>query len=245
MNLIILTYHYFHTDAPYGIPEHDFCYSVSAERFRRDCAAMAESGYEIIRPNMLFEKLGDNLETRGILVSIDDGHDSVANVACEILAHYNISPILSIVPGLVGSRHYLPWSSLRELSEQGFAVESHSMNHRNLTRLGDAELITDLESARKAIEDNVGTPVSLLTVPMGRINRKVVRAARTAGYRGIMTSFTGVNRRLEDAWSLKRFQVKSDAPGDNLDRHFNPLSQPRLIGGLKNLARRVLIGLGR
>ena len=245
MNLIILTYHYFHTDAPAGIPEHDFRYSISADRFRHDCAGMAESGYEIVQPHLALEKLQSNSEKRGILVSIDDGHDSVATVALEILMQYNISPILNVVPGLVGSRHFLPWSSLRNLAVQGFAIESHSMSHRNLTRLGDVELVQDLESARKTIEDNVGTPVSLVTVPMGHINHRVVRAARIAGYRGIMTSFTGVNRGSEDVWNLKRFQVKSDTPVGNLGQYFNPFSRARLIGGVKNLARRALIGLGR
>ena len=245
MNLFIITYHYFHTDAPEGIPEHDFRYSVSADRFWHDCAAVADSGYEIIRPQQMFEKLKELSGRRGVLVTIDDGHVSVESIALEILSQYKIKPILSVLPSLVGSPNYLSWSSLRRLASLGFAVESHSMSHRYLTRLGDLELTRDLESARMTIEDNVGLPVSFLTVPMGRINHRVVRAAREAGYMGIMTSFAGVNSGLKDRWNLKRFQVKSDTHLGNLGRYFDPFSRVRLIGGIKNLTRRVLIGLGR
>lgn len=245
MRLVIFTYHYFHAETPYGIPRHDFRYSLSADRFREHCEALARSGYEIIRPDRILEKLEDTTDQRGLAVTIDDGHDSVERIAFDILMQSGIAAVVNVVPGRVGQQHYLTWSSLRNLATHGFSIESHSMYHRNLTHLGRHELASDVESARKTIEDNVGTPVTFLTAPMGRVNSRVVRAARDAGYRGVMTSFTGENRGPGDAWNLKRFQVKSDSRPERLDRYFSPGSRVRLAGGTKNLMRRFFIGLGR
>jgi len=244
MSLLILTYHYFHDDHPVGIPEHDYSYSVSSSRLRQDCKTMAGFGYEIIEPRSMFDILESESDKRRILITIDDGHQSIEDIAAEIMLEHDIRPLINIIVGRVGTDHYLSWSSIRNLAARGFGIASHSVRHANLTRLSDRELDDDLYSSRKEIEDRVGVAVNLLAVPMGRINRKVVIAARKAGYRGIMTSFTGINLGHGDVFGLRRFQVKAGTDLGRLDGYYDRFSRERIIGAVKNLVRRLMIGMG-
>jgi peptidoglycan/xylan/chitin deacetylase (PgdA/CDA1 family) len=240
MNLLVLTYHYFHYDTPYGIKREDFPFSVAQDKFENHCRALVSSGFRIIDP----QELIDTTELNGgpdrqILVTIDDGHSSVEDIALNTLFKYQIKPVLNVIPGFVGYRNYLSWSTLRSLSNRGFSIQSHSMEHRNMMHLSHKQLKTDMEISKKTIEDNIGTCVKMFAVPMGQLNKSVVKIALEVGFSIIMTSFAGINTSSDDLKSLKRFQVKSHVDSLHLDRYFIRLSGVRLEGEAKNLIKRI------
>lgn len=238
MNLLVLTYHYFDRGRPYGIKDEDRSYSVTAETLEAHCRQLAEAPHQIIDPTQL-ETLAQEPDGRArqILITIDDGHQSVGDIALEPLLKYGLRAIVNVVVDSVGREHYLSWSSLRDLAAKGFSIQSHSMRHRFLTRLSPPELRSDLETSRKTIEDNVGLPVTMLAVPMGRINRTVIDAATAAGYTVIMTSYTGINTTAGDMRALHRFQVKRAIWILPLEQYYRPLSLIRVTGAAKNAAK--------
>jgi peptidoglycan/xylan/chitin deacetylase (PgdA/CDA1 family) len=125
------------------------------------------------------------------------------------------------------------------LAAKGFSIQSHSMQHRFLTRLSPPELRSDLETSRKTIEDNVGLPVTMLAVPMGRINPSVIDAATAAGYTVIMTSHTGINATAGDLRALHRFQIKRTMTTLPLGGYFSSLSPVRIRGAATDLAKKI------
>ena len=188
---------------------------------------------------------------RQILVTIDDGHQSVLD-AEEIFVKYAVSPVLNVIPSLVGQEHHLDWATLRHLATRGFSIQSHSMSHHDLTRLSDLELSAELEQSnffmpmdiselqsKKIIEDNIGMPVTMVAAPMGRIDGRVVQAALKAGYQVIMTSFTGINTDIDDLKYLRRFQVKRTRGRRGWDDYFRSISGVRMIGAAKNTAKKI------
>lgn len=239
MNLLVLTYHYFHREKPSGIIKEDFPFSVRLDDFERHCSELSSSGYRILDPEKITDPDQYREESnRQVLMTIDDGHQSV-DEGVEILLKYKLRPVLNVIPGMVGNDNYMTWSSLRDLAIKGFSIQSHSMNHRDLTRLSPRELTIDLEKSKKMIEDNIGLPVIMLAAPMGRINRRVAGTAHELGFRVIMTSFTGINRNRDDLKYLKRFQIKRNRHSLQLDRYFAALSGVRISGAAKNLAKKI------
>jgi peptidoglycan/xylan/chitin deacetylase (PgdA/CDA1 family) len=243
MNLLVLTYHYFDRGEPTGIKPEDREFSMPAGRFAEHCRQLRDSGYRVVAPESLThvaEEASD--ESRQVLVTIDDGHTSVAEIAAEILIEHRIKAVLSVITDRVGQTHYMDWGSLRHLAAAGFSIQSHTKSHRNLTRLGPDELAAELGESRKIIEDNIGLPVTTLTIPMGRLDRTVLAAAQRAGYLVTMTSFTGINRSADDLASLRRFQVKRSRATLPLDDYFRAGSMIRLVGAAKDMVRRVRDG---
>ena len=50
MNLLVLTYHYFHRDKPAGIKTEDFQFSVRLDDFAGQASEIATSGYAMVDP---------------------------------------------------------------------------------------------------------------------------------------------------------------------------------------------------
>jgi peptidoglycan/xylan/chitin deacetylase (PgdA/CDA1 family) len=240
MSLLILTYHYFHSGQPTGVPDHDFDYALHTNVLLRQLKHMQESAVAPISPEYPFFFNDRSPERKEVLVTIDDGHVSVEEEALEIFLKAGIKPLLAVSSGRVGQENFMTWSTLRGLASYGFAIQSHGKTHSDLTELDSTALNDELGDSKKAIEDNIGLAVHVLAVPMGRINRRVADAARGAGYKAILTSYTGINHHEPDRYLLRRFQVKAKTRLDPLAKYFNPLSGVRLAGGLKNIARRFL-----
>ena len=239
MNLLVLTYHYFHKDSPWGIKRGDESFSVDLESLDYHCRAMAQSGIRLITPSAIADRAqyrGD--PDRQIIVTIDDGHRSMMD-AEEIFIKHAVSPILNVIPSLVGQENYLDWAHLRHLATRGFSIQSHSVSHHDLTRLNDLELSAELEQSKKIIEDNIGVPVTMIAAPMGRIDDRVTQAALNQGYQVVMTSFTGINTDIDDLKFLKRFQVKRNRGSRGWDDYFSPASRVRLVGAAKNMAKKI------
>ncbi len=240
MNLLVLTYHYFDRGEPAGIKAEDFPFSMPADRFAAHCRQLLSPRYQVIRPNMLNalpREMPDN--TRQALMTIDDGHLSVAEIAAAILLDHRLTSVISIITDRVGQAHYMDWGALRELAAAGFEIQSHTKSHRNLTRLTAPELASEMIDSKKIIEDNIGLPVTMVTIPMGRLDACVTAAAIEAGYTVIMTSFTGINRTMDDLTCLRRFQVKRHQETLPLEACFNPRSVLRLTGAAKDVVRRL------
>lgn len=239
MNLLVLTYHYFDRGKPVGIKPEDYEFSMAAGQFAAHCRQLQESGYRIIPPEVVTSLPQETLDDRRqVLVTIDDGHASVAESAAEILMEQRILPVISVITDHVGRPYYMNWGQLRELAMAGFSVQSHTKSHRDLTRLRPDELAAELGDSKKIIEDNIGLPVTTLTIPMGRLNKAVLAAARAAGYAIVMTSFTGINRSADDLGLLRRFQVKRSRAVLPLDDYFRAGSMIRLAGAAKNVIRK-------
>lgn len=76
----------------------------------------------------------------------------------------------------------MKWDELRELAQRGIEVGSHTISHRHLPTLSDAELADELRSSRERLEDELGRPCTALAYPFGDCDERVRVAARVAGY---------------------------------------------------------------
>jgi peptidoglycan/xylan/chitin deacetylase (PgdA/CDA1 family) len=66
-------------------------------------------------------------------------------------------------------------------------VGAHSVTHRNLAALDDADARRELEQPKAELERLLGSEVSLFSFPHGRFDARLVGIARAAGYRRVFT----------------------------------------------------------
>jgi peptidoglycan/xylan/chitin deacetylase (PgdA/CDA1 family) len=106
-------------------------------------------------------------------------------------------------------RSHLPdgWASIVAATAQGISVGAHSLLHRNLTRLTDEELETDLVECRALIQRQTGIRPTILAYPYGRWDRRVRDAVRATGYSAAVTLDRGTNSSTTDPWALRRTNV--------------------------------------
>jgi peptidoglycan/xylan/chitin deacetylase (PgdA/CDA1 family) len=76
----------------------------------------------------------------------------------------------------------LDWDNLRDLTERGVEVGSHTVSHPHLTRLSDLELERELRESREQLETELGRRCRFLAYPFGDHDERVRAATRSAGY---------------------------------------------------------------
>ena len=129
---------------------------------------------------------GMPLPPKPIIISFDDGYESLFRYALPILEKYNIKAVIYALAGYIGdmnnweafpvqrkSRH-LDQNQLREMSDLDHEIGSHGMNHKYLPVLDRAELSSELSTSRQILQDITGRNVVSFCYPYG-ISTRVIQ----------------------------------------------------------------------
>ena len=113
------------------------------------------------------------------------------------------------------SEQLLTWPQIRELHRAGHAIGAHSMTHRVLATLTDAEQEVEIRESRRRLEGVLGCRVRSFAYPVGgpaHINEASSRLVREAGYDLAFTFNTGAVR----VPVANRFRIPRE-PADTLE----------------------------
>jgi peptidoglycan/xylan/chitin deacetylase (PgdA/CDA1 family) len=179
-------------------------YVLAEEDFRQQLARLGADG---VRGISVGEALGARDDEGRVCLTFDDGCESDFLFAAPLLKEFGFNATFYVVAGFIGRRGYLSVSQLRELSQAGFEIGSHSQTHAYLSNLDDARLGEEIKGSKGALEQLTGQSVKHFSCPGGRWSRRVAEVAREAGYESVATSSPGVNARGVDPFSLRRVKV--------------------------------------
>jgi len=70
------------------------------------------------------------------------------------------------------------------LDSQGFEVGAHGVSHPNLAQCDASQLVREVVSSKKRLEDDLSKEVSMFAYPNGRHNSNVITSVRCAGFVG-------------------------------------------------------------
>jgi peptidoglycan/xylan/chitin deacetylase (PgdA/CDA1 family) len=178
---------------------------MSAERFREalDVIAQAED----------------------VEITFDDGNDSDVAVALPELRTRGLRATFFVVVERIGRPGFLSWDGVHALAAAGMSIGSHGARHVPWRRLDGAGLDEELAGSRRAIEEALGSEVHEAAVPFGAYDRRVLSAARRAGYERVLTSDGGRARR--GAWLQPRTSLGPAHDADAVRRVLAGESAPR------------------
>ena len=114
-----------------------------------------------------------------ITTSWDDGHPLDERLA-ERLRHHGLAATFYVPTRC--DRPVLDRSALRRIADLGCEIGGHTVTHRVLTRLGDAEALAEMRDNRLFLEDALGRPVTSFCYPCGGFSRRLMGLARAAGF---------------------------------------------------------------
>ena len=167
-------------------PGQDPHYTLDEARFRAQLQQVAATGGACSARGWLRDG-----ERRPVLLTFDDGHASNYALAFPALVENGMHADFFVNPGNVGKPGFASWAQLREMDAAGMSIQSHGYDHVYLTSLGRDALRERLHAARVKIEDGVGSAVTLLAPPGGRMPAGLVGIARQCGYRHVLSSRPG------------------------------------------------------
>ena len=142
-----------------------------------------------------------------IVLTFDDGCETDLIIASSILKEFNFNATFYVVAGFVGQKGYLSTNQLRELSDLGFEIGSHSMTHRYLSDLSSRDLRFEVLESKDRLEQFLGKRINHFSCPGGRWNNTVVQVVKETGYDSMATSRIGTNNPNIDSFLLSRICI--------------------------------------
>lgn len=147
-------------------------------------------------------------------IAFDDGFLGVYDNK-EFFIERNIFPTVFVAKKLVGMDGYMNEKQIKELSDLGFNIQSHTISHLDLTSFDDKDLTTELLGSKEYLEILLNKCVDEICCPIGYYNDEVIEKAKNVGYKKIYLSYPSpanvedfvVGRYLCQSLSLTQFKL--------------------------------------
>ena len=123
------------------------------------------------------------------LITVDDGGASYHALLADRLEAYGWRGYCFVATNQVGRPGFLTATQIRELYQRGHVVGTHSASHpARFSACTPAEMREEWTVSRKALEDILGSEVTIGSVPGGYYSKAVARAAGDAELTQLFTS---------------------------------------------------------
>jgi peptidoglycan/xylan/chitin deacetylase (PgdA/CDA1 family) len=118
-------------------------------------------------------------------------------------------------PGLAHGDRFMTWDQAREMAREGMAFGVHGHTHRIMTSLSEAELSSDLDTARAIIEREIGVPVTSMSYPNGNWNESVATLVKARRFRAAFSMNPGHTAADDPPFSVRRLNIHEDVTGND------------------------------
>jgi peptidoglycan/xylan/chitin deacetylase (PgdA/CDA1 family) len=175
---------------------------------------------------------------RDVRISFDDGNASDLQLGLDPLLERGLDATFFVLAGRLDRPGSLSSADLQVLVGHGMGVGTHGMDHCSWRGMDPRTRTRELVTAREAISEVAGTPVTEAAIPRGEYDRGTLRQLREHDYAAVHTSDRRPARR--GAWVQPRFSVRADDTVTTIREHvLVPPSLPRhAVTALKSLAKR-------
>jgi peptidoglycan/xylan/chitin deacetylase (PgdA/CDA1 family) len=203
--------------------------AVSPQRFRGQMDLLAQAGFEVVDvvegARRLFS--AESIPRRLVGLSFDDGYLDVAEEALPVLEQHGFRATVFVATSLIDGTTPLSWyegrqppllcwSDITKLDPLGtLRFEAHSVTHRNLVSLDEAEARAEIVESKSVLEAHLGREVEAFSYPGGLMGERERAFAKEAGYRIAVSCEPGANYVATDRLALRRRQI--DARDTMLD----------------------------
>jgi peptidoglycan/xylan/chitin deacetylase (PgdA/CDA1 family) len=151
-------------------------YIVPVEKFREQMKALAENGYHTILPDQLCDYLvnGTALPSRPFLLTYDDTRAEQFTIAREEMNKYGFKGVYFIMTVSLGRPGYMTREEVKQLSDEGNIIGSHTWNHSNVKNYTAKDWPMQIDKPSQQLENITGKPIEYFAYPFGLWNKPAI-----------------------------------------------------------------------
>lgn len=197
-------------------------YIITPTQFEQDLMFIKSNGYKTITSQQLldFVTLGEPLPDKPIMITFDDGYETVYHYALPLLEKYNMTAISSVLGSQVDyytdnynenqlSYSHSNWEQLQLMLDSGvFELGNHTYDmHKpegssrfgTLINYNESEseyqkaLSDDIGTLNSKFEQNIGFSPNIFAYPYGKISQESKPIIESLGFDVILTCEEKVN----------------------------------------------------
>ena len=185
---------------------------ISPERFKEQLQFIKDSGYTTLTMTELNDYILNNtpIPEKSIVITFDDGYaDNYAN-AFPILKELDMKATIFVISNFTDNDgYYMTSQQLKEMSDYGIDIQSHTASHSHLNQLTYEEQLNELKTSKEKIESITGKPVISIAYPFGDFDDNSIAASKDAGYSLSFNTNRGLSDRDDNPLSLNRIYISS------------------------------------
>ncbi|GAB2942603.1 hypothetical protein GCM10027048_04030 [Hymenobacter coalescens] len=169
-------------------------YIVPEERFKEQIKMLADSGYHTILPDQLYAYLttGAKLPSKPVMLTFDDTDLDQFTVAKPTLDKYGFKAVYFIMTVSLGRPNYMSKAQVKQLSDEGNVIGSHTWDHHNVKKYQGQDWVTQIEKPTKTLEEITGKKINYFAYPFGLWNPEAIPELKK---RGMVAAFVLAEKR--------------------------------------------------
>ena len=158
-------------------------YIVPVEQFKAQIKMLADSGYHTILPDQLFAYLttGATLPSKPVMLTFDDTDLDQFTVARPTLDKYGFKAVYFIMTVSLGRPNYMSKAQVKQLSDEGNIIGSHTWDHHNVKKYQGKDWVTQIEEPTKKLEEITGKKINYFAYPFGLWNPEAIPELKKRG----------------------------------------------------------------
>jgi peptidoglycan/xylan/chitin deacetylase (PgdA/CDA1 family) len=185
--------------------------AVAPARFRRQMEWLAAAGLRGVATS-------GAVRADVVGINFDDGYRDIAEHALPVLERLGFEATVFVATGVTDGRArfewyaqqppLLGWDDIASLDAGGtLRFEAHSVTHRNLLTLDDAQAEQEIVGSKRELEQRLGREVREFCYPAGLFGARERGLVERAGYEAAVSCEPGTNDGGADRFALRRIQV--------------------------------------
>ena len=116
----------------------------------------------------------------------------------------------------LGRKNYMSREQVRELSDEGHTIGSHTWDHHNVKKYAGNDWVTQIEKPTRQLEAITGKPIRYFAYPFGLWNQAAIPELKKRGFRAAFQ----LNEKLDPVdplYTLRRIIVPGTWNGATLN----------------------------
>lgn len=181
---------------------------VSPEIFEKQVAYLVKKNYKIIDTNELSTILlsGKQPSQKTIMITFDDSSPSHYSAAFPILRKYKQKGVFFVI----ATRSFLSVAQLKEMSDAGMDIQSHSSTHVDFSKTTSERIATEIRSSKAILEGVTGKPVRALAFPGCLGDSRAFELLGSSGYTTAYSCGKHIDIAYNNRFYISRVHVFDD-----------------------------------
>jgi peptidoglycan/xylan/chitin deacetylase (PgdA/CDA1 family) len=217
-------------------------YKLSVASFDEHLAALERSACPV---QNAVDGAGSAKGQTPVLLTFDDGGSGYM-AAADLLERRGWRGCVFMTTGFIGKPGFLGASELRALHQRGHTIGTHSRNHPlRLAALATPAILEEWRTSIADLEEVLGAPVTVGSVPGGYHSRAVAESAASAGLTTLFTSEPETRVTMIDGCTVRgRYTLRRGDRGEYAARLAGSIPTARVAQWCKWNAKKLAKTMG-
>jgi len=179
----VLCYHHIRNFSS-GQSENMKSYSVTPAAFASQMKALSDSGFQTILPDQLYDYLVHDsaLPAKPVMITFDDTDKEQYTIGATEMSKYGFKGVFFIMTISINRPRYMSKEEIKNLSDSGHVIASHTWDHHMVTKYAGADWDTQLVKPQRQLEAITGKKIKYFAYPFGLWNKAAVPEIKNRDY---------------------------------------------------------------